>query len=123
MRVYVAGKWEEKERVREIMAQLMAAGHTITHDWTTEVPGDEAHMRANALRDCNGVGLADVFVGIFEKDLAYKGAYVEMGIAIARDIPIYILGHAQDSNIFMYLPQVKRGLEELLHVKSVSSER
>lgn len=124
-RIYVAGKWEEKERVREVQAQLVAAGHTITHDWTTEEPVGDAYLNivpSAVLADKQGVMAADAFVGIFEKDLRYLGAVAELGMAIARGIPVYILGNAADRCIFVKLPEVKRGLEELLHGKSVSSK-
>jgi hypothetical protein len=110
MRIYVAGKWEEKERVREVQEQLCQAGHTITYDWTTAT----VNSREQAERDVLGVLSAEAFVGVFEKDLRYSGAIAEMGIAIANDVPIHILGNAIDSNIFMNLPNVRRGLEGLL---------
>lgn len=123
MKVYVAGKWEEKERVREVQEQLRAAGHTITHDWTSEPLG--AVPLECALLDKEGVLSADAYVGVFEKDLPYKGAMSELGIAIARGIPCYILGTYCDRNIFMALPEIHRGLEGLLNegVLAVSTLR
>lgn len=118
MRVYVAGKWEEKERVREVQAQLIAAGHTITHDWTKEESSsgyDPDLMARHAVADKAGVLAADAFVGIFEKDLRYSGAVAELGIAVAMGIPIYILGNFVDRNVFAYLPEVRRGLGGLLN--------
>ncbi|KKM08289.1 hypothetical protein LCGC14_1725420, partial [marine sediment metagenome] len=42
MRIYVAGKFQEKTAVRRVQAILRGAGHTITHDWTREetLPAD-----------------------------------------------------------------------------------
>lgn len=119
MKIYVAGKWEEKERVREVQEQLRAAGHTITHDWTMEPVG--AVRLDCALMDKQGVLDAEAYVGVFEKDLPYKGAMSELGIAVATGIPIYILGTFCDNNIFTALPEVHRGLEGLLNVSSVSN--
>ena len=107
MNIYVAAKWEERERAREIMIQLIEAGHIITYDWTQAV---EQMSCEQALRDLHGVFEADALVLIAEHDLAYKGALVEMGMAIACGLPVYVLGHAIDSCIFMALPQVYRGL-------------
>lgn len=109
MRVYVAGKWEEKERVREVQQQLIAAGHTISYDWTTAT----ANSREQAENDVAGVLNADAFVGVFEKDLRYSGAIAEMGMAIANGASIYILGNAIDTNIFLRLPRVRRGIDGL----------
>lgn len=115
-RIYVAGKWEEKDRVRQVQEQLKAAGHTITYDWTRANGDNNAvgSRQAFAMADRSGVFEADVFVGVFEKDLKYIGALTEMGMAVAMDIPIYILGNSIDSNIFLELPEVRRGIQELL---------
>lgn len=111
MKIYIAGKWEEKERVREVMQQLIVAGHSITYDWTKD---ESSFTERQALADREGVLEADAFVGVFEKDLRYSGALVEMGIAVARGIPVHILGNAVDGNIFILLPTVNRGLGTLL---------
>src|SRR5687768_7079977 len=110
MKIYVAGKYEEKRRVRQVQDKLKAAGHAIIHDWTRE---PKTWSRAAvALADRQAVMDAEAYVGVFEKDLPYKGAFTEMGIAIAKNIPIYILGNAADANIFLDLPWIKRGIEE-----------
>ena len=120
MKIYVAGKWEEKKRVREVQQQLRDAGHTITYDWTlAELNGVPSVDQA--LNDKQGVLGADAFVGVFEKDLAYKGAMTELGMALAKGIPCYILGKACDNNIFITLPEIKRGLEGLLNGNSAVS--
>ena len=45
-RVYVAGKWEDKRRVKEVQNILIEAGHAITFDWTRQldVPPSEAAL-------------------------------------------------------------------------------
>ncbi|MBM3256725.1 MAG: hypothetical protein FJY98_00110 [Candidatus Liptonbacteria bacterium] len=35
MRVYVAGKFEDKEAVYEAYRKLTALGHSVSYDWTT----------------------------------------------------------------------------------------
>lgn len=102
MRIYVATKFEERERAREVMFALVAAGHSITYDWTT----NEEFSVAQAARDRQGVMDADALVFIAEKDLAYRGAWVEFGIAVARNIPIYILGAFYLQCIFWRLANV-----------------
>ena len=108
--IYVAAKYEDAPHAREVMAQLIAAGHTITYDWTTnEQVSDE-----QAWADMEGVLNADAFVLIAEKDLNYCGALVELGMALAADIPVYVLGTALDDRcIFLQLP-VHRGIDSLL---------
>jgi len=114
--IYVAGKWEEKEAVRTVMAQLREAGHYITYDWTViESDGTRKQVEEQAKADRAGVISADAFVGVFEKDLAYSGALSEMGMALAMGIPVYLIGHAIDRNIFTKLPEVRYGIESLLN--------
>lgn len=115
MKIYVASKFENKERVREVMKQLTDAGHEITHDWTRELPNPtEEDRKQYALDDKFAVLSADAYVGVFEKDFKYSGALVEMGLAMAVGMPVHILGNAVDSNIFLRLPNVVRGLEGLI---------
>ena len=57
---------------------------------------------------------ADALVFIAEKNLPYKGAYVEFGIAVARGIPIYIMGREIEQCIFVKLPEVQFSIAELL---------
>jgi hypothetical protein len=110
MRIYVATKFEEFERAREVMDLLRSAGHTITYDWTR----NKQFSRTQARNDKHGVVTADALVCIFEKDLAYKGVWVEFGIAVSRHIPIYVLGTAGDRCIFLQLQEVHRGIEDLV---------
>lgn len=117
MRVYVAAKWEDRERAREVMYLLVKAGHQITYDWTI----CDQFSEEQAQRDVSGVLTANALVFIAEKDLHYKGAYVEFGIAVAQNIPIYVMGHYIDQCIFTKLPNVYRGIEQLLpvHIDSI----
>ncbi len=111
MRIYVASKFEEQTRVREVMAQLRTAGHAITYDWTM----NEQISPEQARKDVMGVLSADALVLIAEKDLNYCGALVEFGIAIGRELPIFVIGDAlNDRCIFMKLPNLIRGIQPLL---------
>ncbi len=111
MRIYVASKFEEAPRVREVQAQLIAAGHTITYDWTQNEQVDATQ----AWNDAMGVVTADALVLVAEKDLPYCGAMVEFGMALGRGIPVYVIGNALDTRcIFMKLQEVHRGLADLL---------
>lgn len=115
MRIYVAGKYSPatNARVREIHAMLIAAGHTITHDWTA----DSEVSTTQAMNDLNGVLTADAFVLVAEShDVVYCGAVAELGMALAIGLPVYVLGDALDTKrdvqgscIFMKLPTLNRG--------------
>lgn len=111
MVIYCAGKWEEKERAREVMLQLIQAGYVISYDWTAY----EQESSKQAEADINGVLGADIFVGIFEKDLNYLGALIEMGAALGLGMPCYIIGDAPvTKSLFFQHPLVHWGIERLL---------
>ena len=92
--VYVAAKYEDHVRVREVQNTLRLCGWDITYDWTT----NEQVSPEQAQNDFDGVRNADAFVLIAERDLPYCGALVELGIALALEIPVHIIGHALDDD-------------------------
>lgn len=95
MKVYVAAKYEAKDLTRTWYERLRAAGFTITHDWTNEddakapAGGLDDYHRKCAEADVQGVVDADALLLIPHKN--GQGMFVEMGIAIARNIPIVVL--------------------------------
>ncbi len=109
IRVYVAGKWQDRTKIRLWYALLKELGYEITCDWTAhEYPGeDEANLLEEyAVADIEGVQDCDLLLAVFEEDLHYRGALVEMGAALALKKPVWILGHSQDSCIFTNHPLV-----------------
>ena len=103
MKIYVASKFNERLKVRWLMDKLEDMGHEITFDWTTEHYQHKEETREDAKECMNGVLLSDAYVGMFLEDYHYKGALVELGIALTIDIPVYVIGHAMDSCIFTKL--------------------
>lgn len=107
MNIYVAGKFEETDAVRNIQATLRQAGHTITHDWTGENPENRTgkeladFLKECARKDLVGVINADVLV-LLNHDRAF-GAMTEFGIALANRIPVLILRSEIRDNIFYNL--------------------
>jgi hypothetical protein len=106
MKIYVAGKFEEKEYIRKVMDELEAIGHTITHDWTKESidgmkAGEiEAYFRDASQRDKIGVQRADLLL-IFPHEHG-KGQYTEMGIAMALSVNVVWVNNPEADNIFAY---------------------
>jgi nucleoside 2-deoxyribosyltransferase len=109
---YVATKFENRARYREVVDKLTNAGHHLTHDWTNPI----LSKNQDAEECFKGVVNADFLVGIFEESLKYQGALVEVGIALALGKHVIILGDWLDSCIFMNLHGVQRvkTIEELL---------
>ena len=106
MKIYVAGKWEDRTRVSEIMQILRDIGFEITCDWTDHKYADEAYPRQYCMDDTQGVKDADLYLGIFVDEYNYRGALVEMGIAIGVGIPVWLFGDKADSCIFSHHPSV-----------------
>ena len=124
MKIYVAGKFQEKAQVRAVQAALIADGHTITHDWTAHDVGhaepggpdwveiyhqwyDPKELALQAAGDLLGVEFADAFVLCAQNSHKYSGALTEMGMALANVIPVYIIGRNLGSNIFTRLSIVE----------------
>lgn len=114
--VYVATRWARRAEARETMARLRAAGHHITHDWTHEdsaegmEPAAQAeHFAACARTDVLGVTQADVLLLLH--DPAARGAFVELGIALGREMRVIVVGALVEDPvnepIFYWLPWVE----------------
>ncbi|KKN74989.1 hypothetical protein LCGC14_0384910 [marine sediment metagenome] len=108
MKFYVAGKWEDRKNCRKLMDKIQDLGHAISYDWTTGEETDEGYPIVNAINDTRGVQVSDVYVGRFIDKNNYKGALVELGIALGLNKRIFIIGHAIDSCIFCHHPSVRR---------------
>ena len=105
MRIYCAGKWEEKHRIQIVQNILRRAGHEITFDWTQQPnTTNEAELNEQCLYDIEGVMSADALVAVLVDEDKYlcKSAnrYVEIGIAIGAGIPVYILGKPRQDFLF-----------------------
>lgn len=90
MKFYVATKWENAPRARDVMYELVGMGHEITHDWT-QYPQEDTRA---AVEDLEGVKAADAIIVIAEKDFAYLGTLVEIGCALGLGKNVYVLGDA-----------------------------
>lgn len=96
MRVYVASKAENYQRVREVQQLFKDAGHHITYDWTPDVeklgPGaglQEAKMRECAIRDKDGVWRCQLLAAICFP--GWLGTLLEVGMGLAWDKPIWLI--------------------------------
>jgi hypothetical protein len=110
--VYVGAKFEQKELVRDAIAQLTAANHVVTHDWTfedaTEFEGieQEMYLARCAAEDIQGVVEADAVI-LFPHEKG-KGLYVEMGVGVALNKQIIVIGDKPSlpNCIFFHLEDV-----------------
>lgn len=124
MKIYVAGKWQDRENVRLVMENVRELGHEITCDWTDHESVDKGLMEQYAISDCYGVFEADLLILVAEYPYNYRGSLVEMGIAIGQRKPVWVVGDAVDSCIFINLPTVRRFRnKEELYKALASDER
>ena len=130
MKIYVAGKWKEREKVKSIMDIFEARGHIITCDWTKHIAPernervggngiftkdydwsknvDWAHNghKTYAEEDLEGVKTCDVLVAyMLDSDVCYKGAWIEIGIALGLDKKVIIIGK-EVTSVFLSLPNI-----------------
>ena len=126
MKIYVAAKFEEASRAHEVMAQLRAAGHIITHDWTGEAVGDrtgdvlESYLRRCAEADINGVFEADLLLLLNHP--AGKGIFVELGAALVLSKPVIVVDRERaPNNIFFHMTECDhvRTIDEALALINV----
>lgn len=118
IRVYIATKWENRARAQDIALLLQDVGHTITYKWWT----NEQLSQEQAQKDMIGVLSADALVLIVENpDYRYSGTLVEFGMACAFGLPVFVMGHAIDDNLFLKLPNVRRSILPLLEAPHYTS--
>lgn len=104
MKVYVAGKWKEVNSVREVMVMLKGMGHEVTCDWTGHV--SPLKSKQYALEDMEGVRNCDVLLALMpDPTTFYKGAWIEVGMALAFNKLVMIVGKEVNS-VFLGHPMV-----------------
>ncbi len=112
MRVYVSTSFANKEEAKEVMEQFRSLGFTISHDWTEEKTEGESgeslkdFLQRCAVLDFQGVQNCDLFFLI--NDTRAKGAFTELGMAIAYEKAIIITRHSTVDNIFSRLVDVMK---------------
>lgn len=93
MRIYISGKWADRDQVQNYMVRLAKAGHTITEDWTQHHhPPSFDEAQRYAMADILGIKNCDAIVVIFERNYRYRGSFIEIGAALALGKPVLILG-------------------------------
>ena len=107
MRIYLAGKFEEAPTIKAYADELRRFGHTISYPWFElhTKPG-VPDLTLESIEDVEGVKSCDAAIFIFEKNLPYSGAMTELGLALAWNKYIVVVGHGGDRNIFTKHPDV-----------------
>jgi nucleoside 2-deoxyribosyltransferase len=105
-KVYVASKFENHDVVRDAQGVLLENRFTITYDWTKHVTEGEPDKAACALASAKGVLDADALLMIYAQNM--RGAYVELGLALGKKIPVYLVKQPEVvDQVFSHHPLVK----------------
>ena len=119
MKVYLAGRFDERAKIRQMQAQLREHGHKITFDWTNHDPiaryGDRPDLaKVYAEEDLQGVVEADAFIFLTSATVG-TGSHTELGVAI-REFQIsgcpkvFVIGEHTSRSIMYFHTDVERRL-------------
>ena len=108
--VYLAGPWDDRDKMPSIAKLFEDAGFRITHKWWLFEGTKEEGKNPNpdfgfecALADYNGVADAEVLVLL---NSSYsEGKAVEMGLGLAWRKPICVIGR-NVTNVFLNLKSI-----------------
>lgn len=108
MKVYVSAASAEIGRAEDFIALVQSEGHEVTHDWTRQVRafqrGDLVDEEQCARDDLNAIMPADAMVLLVPDDpLCSRGIWVELGYAVAFEVPVLAVGQPADASIWRFL--------------------
>ncbi|ARF11974.1 nucleoside 2-deoxyribosyltransferase [Klosneuvirus KNV1] len=113
MKLYIAGKFSEKEQIKKYMEEAIKLGHTITHDWTSfENEGDDKErMKRSAEKDIIGVQNCDCVIAILtDPKYAYRGTWCEIGCSMGLGKKVIMVNPNKDAycttNCFYHHPNI-----------------
>ena len=104
---YVASSFNERENLKRFVEQIETElGWKCTSRWIT----DDQALGVNAKTaqmDMEDVEWSDTLI-VFSAKSTTGGKWVELGMALAWDMPIYMIGHKPEKEcIFQLLPQIQ----------------
>ncbi|WP_273851734.1 nucleoside 2-deoxyribosyltransferase [Guptibacillus spartinae] len=104
MNFYIASSFQNKQHVQAIATELKNYGYKHTYDWTK-------NEKAVSIDDLASIGEAEL-QAVKKADFLIvilpggKGTHVELGIALGRDIPVYLFSeqgfHHIEASSFYY---------------------
>ena len=116
MKVYVAGKFQKKDLVREVYRRIKDLGYEVAYDWTTHDPikpyAQNAQLAAQyAQNELEGIADSDVF--IYLSDQRGTTLPMEFGAALMRakthaDVLVYAVGEFNDKSPWFFNELVVR---------------
>lgn len=112
MKFYVAARFSDKNKVKEINKLILDKGYKLSGDWTDHVKTDSyekqiERSRKYAIEDVDAVINCDVFV-LLLNEKGGTGSSTELGIALALNKKIYAIGDHIGNNMFNFHPLVNQ---------------
>lgn len=89
MKIYIAGSWQDRVSIRNVMDTLENNGHVVTIDWTKHEDPGLGHEYC--IEDICGINECDVFIMFLGETKSFGKAF-EMGYAHAKDRHIIVFG-------------------------------
>ena len=104
-KVYVAGKFELRAKIKQLMTILEENDFEVTCDWTRHAPfkdnkysSDPVKAVEYAKEDIFGIITADDLIVLYD-DVKGPGTSFEMGYATANGINVYMIGVGVNSTL------------------------
>lgn len=105
MRVYLAGSFNERERLRRLCRFMSQRGIEVTSSWLEEPElrndtpaAEDWDLRARANDDWNDIARAEAFIIFTTQPSTTGGRDVELGRALTLGIPTLLIGPRE--NVF-----------------------
>ncbi len=116
LKIYIAASYPRKEEANTLGAALEKKGYEILSYWHQIIDDADYLSGAKAIRDLYAVKNCDLFVELVGDDGSKGGRHCELGLALAWDKKIILIGKGDDYCIFAnlpYLPRMKDAAELL----------
>lgn len=110
--IYLSAASGELDRAIAAMEYLRIGDEWgIAYDWTDAIRrergGETVDLAKVAARCLHGVDVADALVALLpHRGVASRGLWVELGYAVARAMPIVLVGRGADADIWHHCPTV-----------------
>ena len=124
MNFYIASSFQNKQHVQTLAAELKRHGFKHTYDWTkNEKAATFDELASIGEAELEAVKKADILIVLLPGG---KGTHIELGIALGRNIPVYLFNqkgfqNAKEASSFYYTSGVTRveGSDEQLLVQTI----
>jgi nucleoside 2-deoxyribosyltransferase len=107
---YPAGKFTERNRIKQLCYDLLPLGHKVNGRWLSSthaqaVWSNREQAMAFAIMDLDDLQQADAVILFNQSEVPQSpGRNIEFGYALAHGKPVYLIG--EQSGVFHYLPLV-----------------